>query len=322
MDQVTLAGTNLSVSRLCFGNMTFGSQTGEAAAARMIDCCLSSGINFLDTANIYNKGASEEMLGKLLAGRRQRVVLATKVRGAMGPDSDQQGLSSAAIFRAIDESLRRLQTEWVDLYYMHQPDYETAIEESLEAMERLVEQGKVRFPATSNYASWQVMRMLWIAGKNQWRAPRVAQQMYNLVARGLEQEFVPMSREVGVSIVAYNPLAGGMLTGKQSREAPETGTRFDGNRMYLDRYWHAAYFDAVEELRAVAAEAGRSLVSLSLNWLLHHTDTASVILGASKLEHLEQNLKAAGEGPLTDDVVARCDAVWQKLRGVTPKYNR
>jgi aryl-alcohol dehydrogenase-like predicted oxidoreductase len=322
MDQITLAGTNLSVSRLCFGNMTFGSQTDEAAGVRMIDCCLANGVNFLDTANIYNKGAAEEMLGKLLSGKRQRIVLATKVRGVMGPERDQQGLSRAAIFRAIDESLRRLKTDWVDLYYMHQPDYETPIEESLEAMERLVEQGKVRFPATSNYASWQVTRMLWLADKNKWHAPRVAQQMHNLVARGLEQEFIPMSRDLGVSIVAYNPLAGGMLTGKQSREAPAAGTRFDGNQMYLDRYWHAAYFDAVEELRAVAEEAGRSLISLSLNWLLHHTTTASVILGASKLEHLEQNLRAAQEGALPADVVTRCDAVWQKLRGVTPKYNR
>jgi aryl-alcohol dehydrogenase (NADP+) len=322
MDRVTLAGTNLSVSRLCFGNMTFGSQTDEATAARIMDCCLANGINFIDTANVYNKGVAEEMLGKLLAGRRHRVVLATKVRGVMGSAPDQKGLSRAAIVRAIDESLRRLQTDSVDLYYLHMPDYDVPIEETLDAMQRLIDQGKVRYPAISNYASWQVTRMLWLSDKNNRVAPRVAQMMYNLVARGLEQEFVPMSRELDVSIVAYNPLAGGMLTGKQSREAPLPGTRFDKNQMYLDRYWHNAYFDAIDELRSIADEAGRSMISLSLTWLLHHTTTASVILGASKLEHLEQNLKAAEDGPLPDDVLARCDAVWSKLRGVTPKYNR
>jgi aryl-alcohol dehydrogenase-like predicted oxidoreductase len=322
MDSVRLSGTDLTVSRLCFGNMTFGSQTDEHAGARMIDFCFDRGINFLDTANIYNKGASEEMLGKILAGRRSRVVLATKVRGVMGPDADQKGLSRPAICRAIEESLRRLQTDYVDLYYLHQPDYDVRIEETMEAVQRLVEQGKVRYPAISNYSSWQTVQMISLAEKNHWNAPRVAQQMYNPVARGLEQEFIPMAKDFGVSIVAYNPLAGGMLTGKQSREAPIAGTRFDNNQMYLDRYWHDAYFDAVEELRKIAEDAGRSMVSLSLNWLLHHTVTACVILGASRFEHLEQNVRAAQEGPLSAETLERCDAMWSKLRGPTPKYNR
>jgi aryl-alcohol dehydrogenase-like predicted oxidoreductase len=302
--------------------MTFGSQTAEADGARMIDVCLSNGIDFLDTANIYNKGAAEEMLGKILTGRRHRVTLATKVRGVMGPDADQKGLSRAAIYRAIDDSLRRLKTDYIDLYYLHQPDYDVPIEETLETMQKLVEQGKIRYPAVSNYASWQVTRMIGMAEARNWRPARVAQQMYNLVARGLEQEFIPMSRDLDVSIVAYNPLAGGLLTGKQSRERPAQGTRFDNNQMYLDRYWHPAYFDAVDELLRVAAEAQRSPVSLALNWLLHHTSTACVILGASRVEQLEQNIKAASEGPLDAGVVGKCDAVWGKLRGVTPKYNR
>jgi len=150
----------------------------------------------------------------------------------------------------------------------------------------------------------------------------VAQMMYNLMARGLEQEFVPFAREYDVALVVYNPLAGGMLTGKQRRDAPAAGTRFDGNQMYLDRYWHPAFFDAVDELAVIARDAGRTLVSLSFNWLLHHTNTASIILGSTKLEQLEQNIKACQEGKLTDDVVKRCDEVWNKMRGVTPKYNR
>jgi aryl-alcohol dehydrogenase-like predicted oxidoreductase len=146
--------------------------------------------------------------------------------------------------------------------------------------------------------------------------------MYNLIARNLENEFLAFAKEYGVATIVYNPLAGGMLTGKQQRQAPLPGTRFDNNQMYLDRYWHPAFFDAVDALASIARQAGRTLVSLSLNWLLHHTQTACVILGASRLEQLEENLKAAGEGPLTADTLAACDEVWFKLRGPAPKYNR
>jgi aryl-alcohol dehydrogenase-like predicted oxidoreductase len=205
---------------------------------------------------------------------------------------------------------------------MHMPDYSVPLEESLAGMDEVVKAGKVRYPASSNYAAWQVVRMLWLAEKNGCRPATVTQPMYNLLARGVEQEYMPMCRQVGVSTVVYNPVAGGLLTGKQRREAPLPGTRFDANQLYLDRYWHPAYFDAVDELRQVAQRAGRSLVSLSLNWLLHHTETDCMILGASRIEQLEENLKTLDDGPLPPDAVAACDAVWAKLRGVTPKYNR
>lgn len=322
MDKATLGATGLSVSRLCYGNMTFGSQTELGESGRILDACLANGINFIDTANVYNKGAAEEMLGRLLGARRSRIVLASKVRGVMGDGPDESGLSRQAIFKAVDESLRRLRTDYLDLYYLHQPDYKVPIDETLAAMDELVTLGKVRFPAVSNYAAWQVAQMRCMAGRRGWKPMYIAQMMYNLMARGLEQEFVPFAREYRVSLVVYNPLAGGMLTGKQQREAPLPGTRFDNNQMYLDRYWHPAFFDALEELRAVAANAGRSLISLSFSWLLHHTETACVILGSSRLEQLEQNLKACQEGPLSPEIVAQCDAVWAKLRGVTPKYNR
>jgi len=302
--------------------MTFGGQTDESAAARIVDRCLDSGINFFDTANVYNRGVSEEIVGRLLRGRRSSVILASKVRGRMGDGPGESGLSRAAMTRAIDDSLRRLNTDYLDLYYLHQPDYDVPLHETLETMDRLVRQGKVRFPATSNYASWQVAQMLWICQRNGWAPPVLSQPMYNLLARGIEQEYLPMSAELGISTFVYNPLAGGLLTGKQTREAPIEGTRFDKNQMYLDRYWHAAYFDAVEELRGVSARAGRSMVSLSLNWLLHHTRADGVILGASRIEHLEANLTACEEGPLDEATLAACEAVWAKLRGVTPKYNR
>jgi 1-deoxyxylulose-5-phosphate synthase len=322
MQIVLLPRTELKISRVAYGNMTFGGQTEEPEAARILDTCLDRGVTFLDTANVYNLGKAEAMLGRLLGARRQSVVLASKVRGKMGEGPLEWGLSRAAILHNAEESLKRLNTDYLDLYYLHMPDNAVAIEESLEAMDTLVRHGKVLYPALSNYAAWQTLETFRITDDQGYAPIAAAQMMYNVVARGLEQEFVPLANKYELAIVAYNPLAGGLLTGKQQRERPAPGTRFDGNKMYLDRYWHAAYFDAVDELRAVADAAGRSLVSLSLSWLLHHTTTACVLLGASRLDQLTANLDAAEEGPLSDDVVKRCDEIWLKVRGPQPQYNR
>lgn len=322
MDNVTLKHTNLNVSRICFGTMTFGGQTDQAAAARMLDLCADAGINFLDTANVYNNGASEEVLGRLLEGRRGNFIVASKVRNRMGDGVDMAGLARGAIFRAIDDSLRRLRMDYLDIYYLHLPDYAVPIEESLDALNELVKQGKVRYTATSNYSAWQMVEMLWIAQRKGYPAPYIGQPMHNLIARGIEQEYLPMCKQFGVSNIVYNPLAGGLLTGKHRRDAPIPGTRFDNNRMYLDRYWHQADFDAVDQLQQIAAAAGRSLLSLSLNWLYHHTPSECIILGASKVQHLEENLKVLGDGPLDAETLQACDKVWAGLRGPTPKYNR
>lgn len=322
MDIRTLPHTDLVVSRACFGTMTFGSQADQAVSTRMVDCCLDRGVNFFDTANMYNAGVAETVLGNALKGRRDRVVLASKVRMKVEGAPDELGLSRAAILKAIDSSLRRLQTDYLDLYYQHAPDWDVPIDETLETMDRLVRAGKVRYPAVSNYAAWQIVQMLWICGEMRYRPPFVSQPMYNLLARGIEQEYITMCRQLGVSMVVYNPLAGGLLTGKHQAQRPLPGTRFDNNQLYLDRYWHPAYFEAVEELRAIAEKGGRSLVELSLNWLQHHTAADCIILGASSVQQLEQNLDAFGRGPLPQDVVAACDGVWNRLRGITPKYNR
>ena len=323
MEYRTLPDTDLKVSRASFGTMTFGSQTDEATAGRMIDLCIDSGVNFFDTANVYNKGMSETIVGKLLKGRRDKVVLATKVRGKMGDGPDESGLSRAAILKAIDGSLERLQTDYVDVYYLHQPDYDVPIEETLAVMDELVKAGKVRYPAVSNYAAWQVAEIHCISQKNGYKPPYVSQPMYNLLARSIEEEYLPFCKQDGVAVVPYNPLAGGLLTGKQaSGGAPIAGTRFDGNKMYLDRYWHEDDFSAVEELKTIARDAQKTLVELALQWLLSRDQVDSIILGASRIEQLEENLKAC-EGPrLPNDVLERCDAVWKRLRGVTPKYNR
>jgi 1-deoxyxylulose-5-phosphate synthase len=322
MQTRTLPNTELTVSRACFGTMTFGGQTDEATAARMIDLCFDRGVNFLDTANVYTQGQSETILGNILKGRRQRCILASKAGNKTGDPPDAPPLSRRGIERSIELSLKRLQTDYLDLYYLHLPDYTAHMDETLSAMHDVVRSGKARYLAISNYAAWQVAQIFAISGSHGYRPPYVSQPMYNLLARGIEQEYVPFCKEYGLSMVVYNPLAGGMLTGKQHRERPLPGTRFDNNQMYLDRYWHPVYFDAVDEITRIAENAGRSMIDLSIGWLLHHSATDCVILGASKLAQLEENLGAFERSELAEDTVAELDAVWRKLRGVTPKYNR
>jgi aryl-alcohol dehydrogenase-like predicted oxidoreductase len=322
MDYRELQHTDLRTSRLCLGAMTFGRQTDQSTANAMVDRCIDAGINFFDTANAYEHGKSEVMLGYAVQGKRNKLIIASKVQHKMGDGADEGGLSKAAIFRAIEDSLRRLRMDYLDIYCLHQPDYAVPIEETLDAMDTLIRQGKVRYMATSNYASWQVCQMHCIAGRKKLQVPGTGQIMYNLIARGVEQEFIPMARELGVSIIAYNPLAAGLLTGKHSSQTAAAGSRFDFSKVYQDRYWHPQDFAAVEKLAKIAVDAGRSLISLSLNWLLHHTATDCVLLGASRLEQLEQNLKACEDGPLPAQTVEACDRVWKELRGPAPNYNR
>jgi 1-deoxyxylulose-5-phosphate synthase len=311
------------VSRASFGTMPFGKQSDQAASTRMVDQCLDAGINFFDTANMYNLGRAEEVLGQALGARRSQIVLASKVRYRMSEAPDDSGLSRAAIRKALEASLKRLGTDYLDLYYLHWPDYDTPVEETLEAMDEAVRSGKVRYPAISNYAAWQVAEIFCISGRLGFRPPYVSQPMYNLLARAIEDEYLPFARRFGVSVVVYNPLAGGLLTGKHSRDkGPIPGTRFDSNQLYLGRYWHDDYFAAVDDLRAIAADAGRTLVELALQWLLSQQQVDSVILGASRPEQLAENLSAfAGDRP-DAATLARCDEVWRRLRGITPKYNR
>ena len=314
--------TDLNISRLCFGTMTFGKPADQPTSTHMVDQCIEAGINFFDTANMYQLGVAETMLGEALKGRRKKVILASKVRFKMGDAPDQSGLSRKSILRAVEESLKRLQTDYRDIYYLHFPDYEVPIEETLDTLELLVKQGKIRYPATSNYAAWQQTEMLWLAEKKNYKPAVITQPMYNLLARGIEQEWLPMTQHYGLSNIVYNPLAAGLLTGKHQMQTVTPGTRFDNNKLYQDRYWHPQDFDAVAKLKGISQKSGRSLISIAFNWLLHHTASDCVILGASRPEQLRQNLVACEEGPLPEDVVKACDQVWKELRGPIPVYNR
>lgn len=322
MERRPLGQTSLQVSRIALGTMTFGAQVDAAVAASIVDLCLDEGVNFIDTANVYQAGASEELLGRVLGTRRDRVVLATKAGIKLADRPEESGLSRNAIVKALDSSLQRLRTDYVDVFYLHQPDDAVPIEESLDAADSLVRAGKVRQAGISNYAGWQVCRMLWLAEKNSWQPVQVAQPMYNLLARGIEQEFLPMARQFGVSVVAYNPLAGGLLTGKHRSDVVPPGTRFERMPAYRDRYWNATNFEAVGRLSEIARSAGRSLIGLSLGWLLAQAQVTSVIVGVSHLDQLRQNLAAAHDKPLDSDTLVACDNVWSDLRGVAPRYNR
>ena len=315
-----LGHTGLTVSRPCFGTMTFGSQVGQNEAQGIVDLCLDRGVDFFDTANVYNNGESERILGRCIKGKRDKIVLASKVRGKMG--DGLEGLSRPAMLRSIDESLQRLQVDYLDLFYLHMPDRTVPIEETLATMDEIVKSGKVRFPAVSNYAGWQVAEMQCIASRNNYVPATVSQPMYNLLARGIEQEYIPMCQRFGIATCIYNPLAGGLLTGKQQKDRPAPGTRFDGNQMYLDRYWHPAFFQAVEELSQAAKTGGRTVLSVALNWAYHHTTADCLILGASHIDQLKQNLDALDEGPLPPELLEIIDQTWANLRGITPKYNR
>jgi aryl-alcohol dehydrogenase-like predicted oxidoreductase len=326
MDYRQLKRTDLRVSRLCLGSMTFGKPVDQPTAIRMVERSIAAGINSFDTANAYAHGEAERLLGNAIRGKRKDLILATKVQHKMGDGPDEGGLSTRAIFRAVEDSLRRLQTDYLDIYYLHQPDYGVPIEESLEAMNALVSNGKIRYMASSNYAAWQVCEMQSIAEKHGYQAPVIAQPMYNLIARGLEQEFLPMAKRLDISTIVYNPLAGGLLTGKHDFKKVTSGGRFDsafwGGPVYHQRYWHERTFHAVEQLGKIAADAGRSMPSLAFNWMLHHTASDGIVLGASRMEQLEENLKACEEGPLSPEAVKACDAVWEEFRGPVPSYNR
>src|SRR5436190_4302947 len=249
-------------------------------------------------------------------------MLATKVGIKVGETPLDTGLTKKAIEHQCELSLKRLQTDVIDLYYLHTPDLGTPIDESLDAMAGLIRQGKVREFAVSNYSAWRIAGMQTLAEKKGMPGPAAVQPMYNLLARRIETELLPMCRELGVLSIAYNPLAGGLLTGKHAavEDQPPSGTRFDNNEPYRNRYWHQENFKAVERLKAAAG--GRSLISIALSWMLHHTKVDCVILGASSLEQLKQNLDAAESRPLSPELLAVCEEIWPGLRGVAPAYQR
>ncbi len=320
-----LGRTGLKVSEICLGTMTFGNQADESTSFAIMDAADRAGVNFFDTADVYPLGGdlgmvgrTEEIVGRWLRerGARGRVVLATKCRGRMGPGPNDEGLSRKHILQACDESLRRLQTDYIDLYQTHGPDPATPIDETLGAMDDLVRAGKVRYIGCSNYPAWQLAEALWASDKRHLARYDCAQPRYNLLFRMIEDEILPLCRAQGVGVIAYNPLAGGVLTGRYERTGDlQPGTRFtlkNSGELYRKRYWNEAVFDAVEGLKRFLAPKGKSLTHVALAWVLAQPGITSAILGASRPEQLQDSLQGV-ELALEDEERAACDEVWYDL---------
>lgn len=307
-----LGNTGVHVSELCLGAMTFGARweaigaLGQAEADALVGRSMEAGVNFFDTADVYSTGESEEILGRALAARRREVLIATKVRGRTGPGANDVGLSRLHIVQAVEASLRRLGTDWIDLYQIHRGDPLTDVEETLGALTDLVRAGKVRYIGCSNLPAWELMKALAVSRQRGFEAFRATQSYYALVGRELEQETIPLVRDQGLGLLVWSPLAGGFLTGKFTRSGGETDARrarFDFPPLDKERA-----FDVLDAMRPIAEAHGASIARVALAWLLHKDVVTSVIIGARRMEQLEDNL-AAVELALTAEELARLDSV-------------
>ena len=320
-----LPGLDRPLSRLVLGTMTFGDTVDLDTARTMVDTALEAGITSIDTANGYAGGRSEEMLGEILADRRDAATIATKAGIYAGDAGEAPLLSPAGLRSSLEASLRRLRTDHVDVYYLHQPDRSVPIEETVTALGELIKEGKVRSIGVSNFSAWQIGDVFAACDALGTPRPILAQQLYNLVARRIEAEYAEFATTKGLATIVYNPLGGGLLTGRHTFAESPTEGRFGSSAlssMYKDRYWNAETFAVIEALGAIASEAGITLPELSLRWLLSKPVVSSVLLGGSKPHQLEANITAAQAGPLPPEVVAACDEAGLALAGSMPGYNR
>lgn len=293
MEYRFLGRTGVGVSSLCFGTMSFGGDADEAMLGKLFGRCRDAGINFFDCANIYQGGQSEEILGRLMAGCRNELVITSKVFFATGSDVNARGASRRHIMQAIEDSLRRLQTDYIDLYFIHRFDERTPLEETLRALDDLVRQGKVLYLGASNFAAWQVAKALGISAREGWSRFECLQPMYNLVKRQAEVEILPLAVSEQLGVIPYSPLGGGLLTGKYGRDRrPESG-RLVENRMYQTRYGDEWIMDAAEAFAALARARGYEPAALAVAWVGSHPAVTAPIIGARNLEQLEGSLASA-----------------------------
>jgi aryl-alcohol dehydrogenase-like predicted oxidoreductase len=315
--------TGLKVSEICLGTMTFGHQCDEAASFAILNKAAQRGVTFLDTADAYpvpptpeTAGRTEEILGRWLRGNRHRYVVATKCRIRVGNSANDEGLSRKHILQAAEDSLRRLHTDYLDLYQAHAPDPDTPPDETLRAFDDLVRSGKVRYIGVSNFPAWQVALSLGLSARLNLARYDCVQPRYNLLYRDIEPELLPLCRDQGVGVIAYNPLAGGFLSGKYpSVGEPPPGTRFSLGKtgeLYRERYWHQAQLEAVERLRAYFGPRGQKLVSVAVAWVLAQPGVTSAIIGASRPEQLDDSL-AAADLVLDDEAKEVCNLAWYSL---------
>ena len=313
MEYRNLGKSGLKVSVLGLGANNFGWWTDEPASAAVINHALELGVNYIDTADIYDTGRSEEFIGRILKGRRKEVLIATKFGMPMGEGINDRGGARWYIMRALEASLKRLQTDYVDLYQMHQPDPTTPIEESLRALDDLVKAGKIRYIGCSNFAGWQLSEALWISRANNLNSFVTVQPKYNLFERQVEQELVPCCKAHSVGVIPWGPLAGGFLTAKYDRgeqpPAPAPGARPAKAFLYLySPIMTDANWERLSKLDAFAKARGHKVAQLAITWLLSHPRLSTVIAGATRPEQLDINLAGAG-WKLTAEEVAEVEQI-------------
>lgn len=317
MEYRKLSGAGLSVPVLSFGTATFGGSTeffkswGSTninEATRMVDICIDNGVNFFDTANVYSKGMSEEILGAAILGKRNRTLISTKASFPMGEGVNDFGSSRFSIVKECEDSLRRLQTDHIDLYYMHGFDARTPLEETLSALDNLISAGKVRYIGCSNFSGWHLMKSISVSDRYGWPKYVAHQAYYSLVGRELEWELMPLGLDQKVSTIVWSPLAGGSLSGKINRKNPPLpGTRA-ADMDFVVSSKSELLFNVVDILHKVASEVGKTVPQVALNWVLHKSSVASILIGARNEEQLIQNLGAVG-WRLSNHHVAQLDKV-------------
>ena len=287
-----LGKTGIQVSSLCFGTMSFGGAADRDASKAMFNRCRDAGINFFDCANVYVGGRSEEILGELISDCREEVIITSKVYFSTGKDLNAMGATRHHIMRQIDLSLKRLNTEYIDLYFLHRFDDKTPIEESLCALNDIVRQGKVLYIGASNFAAWQVSKGLGISAKNTWSRFECIQPMYNLVKRQAEVEILPMASSENIGVITYSPLGGGLLSGKYGKtKRPDKG-RLIESKIYSTRYADKWMYHTAEQFSALAKELGYDPVSLAVAWVGYHPSLTAPIIGARNTDQLNASLRA------------------------------
>jgi len=329
MKYKNMGKTGLKVSQICIGGLTYGSQVAEAEAINIIKKAVDYGINFIDTSPVYSETRSEEIIGKAIKGNRNSLVVATKwgvPLGGGGPGAtskpNEKGLSRNSIMFNVEGSLRRLQTDYIDIAYAHEPDFDTPIEETLRAFDDLVHQGKVRYIGCSNYSVWQMCQALRVSELKNLASYICVEPPYNLITRDIETELLPLCVAEGIGVNVYDPLAGGLITGKyESGKLPTEGRFTLGaiGKKYYDRYWSTANLEAVERFKKLAAERPVTLPQFALAWILNNPGITSVINGINSIPRLEENIVAL-DIKLSPEERRVCDEVWSTFRPPRKHY--
>ena len=323
----SLGESGLRVSELCLGTMTFGNQADKATSHEILDRAFAAGVFFIDTADVYplggtyeTLGSTESIIGEWLQGKREQVVLGTKCFGATSPAPNQSGLSRKHIVEAVEANLRRLQTDYIDLYQAHQFDYNVPLDETLRAFDDLVSAGKIRYIGVSNWRAWQLLKGLGIANQKGYARIQSVQPRYNLLFRTIEEELIPACIEEGVGVISYNPLAGGMLTGRyHPGQEVQLGSRFsltgisNAGELYRTRYWQQAAFNAIEHYRAWCQQQGLNMTTTAVRWVIQQKGITSAIIGASHPDQLDASLAAAGASDLEPAALMELEQLWYSL---------